>query len=308
MSVTDNRIAGAKDAQVLIEEARRRQRRRYVVFGATTLVLAAGIALAGLSLTGTQKPIPPTGLGRAATPTVVRKVTFEGRFVPEHVVAVGTELWLLGTTEPGNGCAVEEVDPNTLQSRPAHPLPECGTYVAVGGSTIYIDAMSPTAIPDSFNVHVETFDTATLATSVFGPVVTTTAQGDSYAHMAMVFGNGTLWFEPPWASTVFDVSPRTGAVLSTVTGGPTPDGGHLAMAANAGGLWLAPGVGGPAVIERLAPGSTTPRPVYRASTPGEVLWLSAVEKEVWAEVVNVLSNGTQAKARLVAFDASGKKV
>jgi hypothetical protein len=143
-------------------------------------------------------------------------------------------------------------------------------------------------------------------TTVMNPVVVAT-QGTGYAHMAMTFGDGALWLQP-WGSAILEVSPATGGVIRTVPGAPFPGGGHPAIAANGAGLWIAPGVGGPAVIERLAPGSTTRRQVYRASTPGAVLWLSAVEDRVWAEVVSFGPRGTYAGTRLVAFDTSGRNV
>jgi hypothetical protein len=251
------------DVQALFEEARRRRRRRYRWSAATIVVLAVTLTLGLLVSTGSRSRITPTNtsdVGGTGARHSVRTVTFAGSFVPQQIVAASGKIWVVGTTQPDNLCAIEEIDPSSLRMR-RFPLPACGSYVAAGSGQIYLADGVFTAATDSEAFHIESFDTTTHGAVVMAPVDLTTT-GTGYAHMAMTYGGGYLWLNP-WSDHVLEISPSTGAVVATISDTLFPGGGHPALVAGPSGLWLAGGPGGPAVIERLAPGSTRPVTVYK---------------------------------------------
>jgi len=312
MTVTDHIAAQADgaDAQALFEEARHRRRRRYVVGVFTTLVLAAGLVLGVLLTIGSGGRVRPTGTaaaGRAgARHATVRTVTLAPTFAPEQVVAATGKIWVVGSSTPGHACAVAEVDPTSLRTR-TFALPACGSYLSVGDGRIFLADGVFTLATDSDAFHIESFDTTTHRATVMAPVVVTTT-GTGYAHIAMAYGAGSLWLNP-WGDEVLQISASTGAVVRTITGFPVSNGGHPVMAGDGSGLWWAGGVGGPAIVDRLAPSGPTPATVFEGSEPGAVLWLSAVGGRMWAEVsVTYPQQSRVVVTQIVALDASGRKV
>ena len=317
MTVTERRgrvaAVGAvgADAQALFEEARHRRRRRYVWGAATIFVLVCGLVLSLVFSIGAGRKAAPAGvagIGSTATRHSVRPLSFSAAFVPSQVISASRKIWVLGSTAPGNLCAMAEVDPVSLRTT-TFALPACGSYVAVGGGRIFLADGVFTGATDTTTFHIESFDTATGAAVVMAPVDVTTT-GTGYAHMSMTYGEDSLWLTT-WGSDgdVLQISPSTGAVVRTITEAPlTNGGGHPIVAGGGSGLWSAPGIGGPEVIDRLAPGSQTPVTVFTGSEPGGIWFLSVVGDRVWAVVASSRDEGRSFVTRLVALDGNGRTV
>ena len=274
------------DAQALFEEARRRRRRRRVWAAGTFFVLVLSLVLALLVSIGSGPQGAPNGtsaVGSVAGRHSVRTVAFAASFVPQQVVSASGRIWVLGSMAPDNSCALAEVEPRSLHTT-TFPLPACGSYITVGGGKIFLADGVFTEATDSDAFHIESFDTITHAASVMAPVDITTT-GTGYAHMDMTYGAGSLWLIP-WSNHVLEISTATGAVVRSITGEPVANGGHPILAGGASGLWSAPGVGGPEVIDRLAPQSSAPVDVFTGSAPGGIWFLTVVDGRVWAEVAD----------------------
>jgi len=296
------------DAQALFEEARRRRRRRRVWAAGTFFVLVLSLVLALLVSIGSGPQGAPNGtsaVGSVAGRHSVRTVAFAASFVPQQVVSASGRIWVLGSMAPDNSCALAEVEPRSLHTT-TFPLPACGSYITVGGGKIFLADGVFTEATDSDAFHIESFDTITHAASVMAPVDITTT-GTGYAHMDMTYGAGSLWLIP-WSNHVLEISTATGAVVRSITGEPVANGGHPILAGGASGLWSAPGVGGPEVIDRLAPQSSAPVNVFTGSAPGGIWFLTVVDGRVWAEVADSQDQGRHFVTRLVALDSSGRTV
>jgi hypothetical protein len=304
---TDDVLSDA-EAQALFEEARRRRRRRRLWAAAAILVLVLSLVLVFLVSTGSGTRMVPAGtaaVGAVGRRHAVRTVAFGRAFVPQQVVSASGKIWVLGSMSPGDSCALAEVQPVSLRTT-TYPLPACGSYVTVGGGKIFLADSVFTEATDSDAFHIESFDTATHAATVMDPVDITTT-GTGYAHMDMTFAAGSLWLAP-WSNDVLEISTSTGAVVRTISGEPTSNGGHPIVAGTANGLWSAPGVGGPEVIDHLTPQSSTPVNVFTGSSPGGIWFLTVVDGRVWAEVADSRDEGRSFVTHLVAFDGSGRRV
>lgn len=304
---TDDAIADA-EAEALFEEARRRRRQRRLWAAAAILVLVLSLVVVLLVSTGSgtkMVPAGPAAVGIVGSRHSVRTVAFGGAFVPQQVVSESGRIWVLGSMSPGDSCALAEVQPVSLQTA-TFPLPACGGYITVGDGKIFLADGVFTEATDSDAFHIESFDTTTHRATVLDPVVITTT-GTGYAHMDMTYGNGALWLIP-WSNHVLEISTATGAVVRSISGEPTSNGGHPILAGAASGLWSAPGVGGPEVIDRLAPQSSTPTNVFTGSAAGGIWFLTAVDGTVWAGVANSRDEGRRFVTALVAFDSSGRKM
>jgi hypothetical protein len=249
----------------------------------------------------------------AASAETIRSHRFSGTFTPEQVVSAAGGVWVVGATlqGSGSGCAVGSVDPATLQTQVFPAVGSC-PYVAVGDGHLYLTAVTYVGGTNSEEIRIESFDTVTHQASVLAPVVMTVI-GSAIAHIALTYGEGSLWlygFVSPdsGVADVLQISPATGAVLRTITGVPAIGGGHPAIAADAGGLWLAAGPGGGGYFDHLAPGATTLEPAAVAPKGGSILWLAAIGHTEWAEVAVYGHQGRTVVTRLVAFDASGTEV
>jgi hypothetical protein len=301
---------GASSPEALIEEARQHQRRRWLWVGAVALVLvvvAAGLVWAGS--TGSRPPAVRTtqSVGNGAGPVRVRSLTIPGPFTPKDIVSAAGRVWLVGTVQRdiATGCAIESVDPATLQTR-RYPLASCGDDVAVGGDQVYLATLNHRTDTNTTQVRVERFDPATGQATVLAPVDMTLV-GSSRAHTTMIYGDGSLWL---WNGDQMDqISPSTGAVVRTVTVAASTESGQPYMVAAGGGLWMAGGPGDSATVDRLAWGANAPSVVYAGPPHGSVLWLSAAGNRVWAAVVTYKDDDQGiATRRLVALDAAGHQV
>lgn len=304
---TDDLISDA-DARALFEEAKRRRRRRRLWVAATILVLVMTLVVVFLVSTGSGTkgaPVSTAAVGSVGGRHSVRTVAFGAAFVPQQVVSASGKIWVLGSMTADDSCALAEVDPLSVRTT-TFPLPACGSYITVGGGKIFLADGVFTQATDSDAFHLESFDTTTHETTVMDPVDITTT-GTGYAHMDMTYGDGSLWLAP-WSNQVLQISASTGAVVRSITGDPISNGGHPILAGAASGLWSAPGVGGPEVIDHLAPQSSLPVNVFTGSAPGGIWFLTVVDGRVWAEVADSRDEGRAFVTRLVALDSAGRKV
>jgi hypothetical protein len=239
--------------------------------------------------------------------------TFTGSFTPEQIVSVGGTPWVVGATEGSGaaGCAVAAVDAATLGTKPLYVADSC-PYVAAGGGHLYLAAVTYVHGTNDEQIRIESVDATTDRAVLLAPVVMTVV-GSAIAHIALVYGAGSLWLygfaEPDSGVTdVIQISPVSGAILRTITGVPAIGGGEPAIAATARGLWLAGGAGSLGDLERVVPGSGALAAVAVRPGAGSVVWLTAVGPNVWGEVATFRDEGRSAATRLVAFDASGRQV
>ncbi|MGD0320214.1 MAG: hypothetical protein ABSC00_01205 [Acidimicrobiales bacterium] len=294
------------DAEALIKEARRRQHRRYAV-SAVVILLVVGL-VAGLlvgrgsngvrSMRKTITPPPPA--------VTVQSLGFPGPFVPDQVVSASGSVWVLGTRQPDvrGGCAIEEVDPTTLQTA-MFSIPACGQYLAVGDGLIYIAAYFPTADPYGYEFHLESFDPVTKQAVVMVPVMTTALGAGT--NLAFAYGGGWLWLCE--GTDLLQISPSTGEPVATIADVVPSNVFNPSVVADVAGAWTAGGPSdSPADVYRITPGSRTASKVYAGSARGSVLWLSAVGNSVWADVARYGPNGTYTGSQLVELGLSGKKI
>jgi hypothetical protein len=302
--------SGAEEApnlEVLIKEARRRQHRRYAV-SAFVILLVAGLVvglLVGVGSNGVRsmrKTIPPPPAA-----VTVQSLGFPGPFVPYQVVSASGSVWVLGTRQLDvrGGCAVEQIDPTTLQTA-MFPIPACGQYLAVGNGFIYIAAAFPTADPYGNELHLESFDPVTKQAVVMAPVITTILGAGT--NLALAYGGGWLWLSE--GTDLLQISPSTGGLVATITDVVPSNVYQPSVVANDGGAWTAGGPSdSPADVFRIAPGSQAASVTYTGPAHGSVLWLSAVGNSVWADVASYHDNyGGAISTRLVAFNFSGTKI
>ncbi len=279
-------------------------RRAPTRIGLALVAAAAFIALGVLATSGHQTP--HVSVSTAPVSPAVESITFPGGFTPASVLPTGGGVWVLGTTGTGDtSCSAVRLDPATLASR-SYRLPACGGYAAAGGGYVYLAVPRYRPGTNTADVHIERLDTRSGKAEVLGPVVTS-APGSAVGHLNLSYGDGYLWMYP-WDSKVLKISPTTGAVVESITGVPVPGGGHAVVAANRGGVWLAQGPGGDALLRRLPPGSSSTEVVYRAPEPGSILWVADTGRLVWAAAATFLQQGAQVQVRLVALDLSGHVV
>lgn len=302
---------GEQARQALIREARQRQRRRRLV--------VAVVALAAVSLVTALSAILGTG-GSVATHRAgpglpdrvqVSTVPLGSSIDPTQVVSAGGAIWLTGwRTSLGGPCALERLDPVTLHTQ-VLPAPGCASYVAATARTIDAAVISPVAV-GRWQFRLEQVDAAT-GRVVIRPSVVTTTEGTGYAHMGMAAAGAWVWLVP-WGS-VLQISVSTGAVVRRVDGVAANGGGHPAVVAEAGGLWVGGGPGDTtgAVWHVPADGGRVTEVQAGPRGRSAVLWLAAADGRVWADVAvyrqrDGESDGQLSSTHLVAFDRSGHRV
>ena len=231
----------------------------------------------------------------------IRAVRFPGPFLPQQIVSIGGQVWVIGTTS--GRCTFERIDPVTLRSR-TFTVPECGPYVAAGAGHLYVTAVHHTSGTNDAALHLESFDTATGRVTVAAPVMFT-AVGSGLAHMALAYGAGSLWLYP-WGDRLLRVTPLTGAVVASASG-LTSGGGHPVMVTDDATVWMAEGPGGPGLF-RLAAADRTASRVYSVPAPGSLLWVVAAGGRIWADAASYTDGGRSVVTRLVAFDRTGRMV
>ena len=258
------------------------------------------IGLLGAACTSTVRP---TASPTTSATVQVRPESYPGPFVPDAIQALDNRLWLIGTS--GSRCAVERLDPSTLEAE-TFPLPSCGSYVAAGTGHLYLVAVNYDRSTQIAALHLESLDAATGRATVMAPVMDTMTIGSGLAHMGLAYDRGWLWLYDWGDEALLRVSPASGAVTGEVTG-ILSGGGHPVMAADRSGLWVAEGPGGQRLFH-LEPGSTRARTVYRAQAPASLLWVATLGTRVWAKIASYPSRGATASTHLVAFDSAGHRV
>lgn len=310
--------AAPASTDALIEEARRRQRRRYLWMGSAALVSVAALVIGIVWVGGAGRRSPTTsGTQSAGSPSHhgrIRSLTFAGPFSPSQIVSAGGSVWLVGSVpsriDPSR-CAIESVNPRTLQ-RQLYPGAACGPNVAVGGSQIYLTDVTYVGDSNDEQIQIERFNTVTRRATVLAPVDMTVA-GSAIAHTSMIYDDGSLWLwgnEAPHGSgagrdEVVQISASSGAVLRTITGVPGIGGIQPSMVVTDGGLWLSGGAGSGPTVERITPTALAPTVVYTAPSNSSVLWLAAVGTRIWAEVFTA---GPHPGTHLVVLSANGREV
>jgi hypothetical protein len=302
-----------QEAEALIREARRHQRRRRLLLGSFLSLMVAGV-VAGVLIT--SGPTSPKAAQRAAYPQPVvlnhlqvSSVRFSGSFVPQQIVADGGRIWILGSTEPRSykACAIEGVDPATLKTS-MYPIPACAVDITAGQGHLFLATESfvpGTAATEQ--LRIEAFNTATHSSTMFEPVDMTLI-GSAIAHQTLAYGAGTLWlygYGRPSRPQVVQISTSTGAVITATNAVPAIGGIFPAVVADAGGLWLGGGPGGAPNLEFIPRDSSTPKQLYDRPQSA-IQWLSTDDNLVWASVQILGSEKVQ--TRLLAFDTSGKLV
>ena len=319
---TDLREAQAPevlDHELVIREARRRQRRRWSVITAVLLVMLTGGLVVGLLSTSGSRV--PNSAKRASTPrTLVGRLRLTslkipGPFVPQQIVSEGGQMWLLGSTDPQKytNCAIEQLNPQTLV-RSIFPIPQCAVDIAAGAGQLFL--AYNTWVPGTAatrELRIEVFDTRTHRTKVLTPVDMTMI-GSAIAHQTLAYGDGVLWLYghnslSSGSAEAVQISPITGAVLTSTNAVPAIGGVFPSVVANAGGLWLAGGPAGPPTIELIHPGSSVPTQIpVGPSAKTSVPWLTGVGNQVWADVQTVEGGSSPtAKLQLRAFSTSGRE-
>jgi hypothetical protein len=243
----------------------------------------------------------------------VSSVRFSGSFVPQQVVAERGRIWILGSTEPQGytGCAIDEVDPATLKTS-LYPIQACADDITAGQGQLFLETNN--FVPGTAatrQLRIEIFNTKSHKSTVLPPVAMTLI-GSAIAHQTLAYGNGSLWlygYGNPSSPQVVQISPSTGAVMTTTNTVPAIGGIFPAVVANAGGLWLGGGPGGGQNLEFIPSGSSTPRQLYDRPQSA-IQWLSTVDNLVWASVQSfgVQGNSEKLQTRLLAFDTSGNLV
>jgi len=298
--------------EALIREARRRQRRRRLTV-VVVVVVVAGSAVAVLSGIAGTGGVPAARRPARRLPDRVQvpTVPLGASLDPTQVVASGGAVWLTGgRSAPGGRCSLERLDPVTLH-RQVLPAPGCASYVAATARSV--DAAVIRSVPvDGWQFRLEQVAPGSGRATV-DPAVLTTTEGTGYAHMGMAAAGGSVWLAP-WGR-VLQISPATGEVVRTVDGVAPGAGGHPALAADAGGLWVGGGPGDTTGTVWHVPAGGGQVTEVQAGPRGRsgVLWLSSADGRVWADVATYRqrdgeSDGRILSTRLVALDRSGRRV
>jgi hypothetical protein len=271
------------------------------------LALAAGLLWLG------PDGVPHAGASAREPPPDVQTLTLARSFSPTQIVSAAGSAWLVGTMSSGStavSCAVESVEPVTLQTE-LYPVPACGPDAAAGGRDIYLTNVVYVPGTNNEQIRIERFDTTTKQASVLAPV-DLTLSGSAIAHTAFAYGDGSLWLWGYAAGTgkgvVVQISPATGAVRRVLSGAPAIGGAQPSMVVAGGGLWLAGGPGGSAVIDRVAGAARAPSVVYRAPSISAVQWVAATRSRVWAEVTSYRDKGTVNSFHLVSVGLASHRV
>ena len=184
--------------------------------------------------------------------------------------------------------------------------------IAAGDGQLFL--VTSDYVPDTAatqQLRIEVFDTTSHSSTLLAPVDMTLI-GSAIAHQTLAYGDGSLWlygYGSPSRPQVVQISPSTGAVITSTNSVPAIGGIFPAVVADAGGLWLAGGAGGGPNLELIPGGSATPRQLYDRPQ-GTVQWLAAIGTRVWADVetFDVRSKPEKLQNRLLAFDSSGRMV
>ena len=267
-------------------------------------LLALGVALAVPAASASAAP-------RAPAP-VVRAVHFPVSFVPQQITTADGSLWVLGSPSSSSftDCALWGFDPSTLAAR-SFALPQCATGITSGNGRVYLLVNLTQPGTGTRDYHVEVFDPATGTAQVLAPVVLQNV-GSAVAHTDFTFGDGFLWLygyalgQPE----VVRIAPDTGDVESTIDNPPEIGGVYPAVVADAAGVWLGGGPGGPAQLEWVHAGSgtTTSMSLVSGGRTDSVQWLSALGGRVWAGVAKFSGSPgtTKVSTSLVALTDDGR--
>lgn len=286
------------ELQALIEEARRRARRRRLAWVAISIAAAAVVSL-GYALTGRDSPGPADGThGRLPTGASVRSLDLSHAAGYESLALVGGRLILSGGPNgslfPSASIAASPhwpaaarcwsavVDPGTLKL----------SDIRTGGCDdprLYGVEVLPVNFVDNGGHDDSTVRIARVTRRGYtvGPVVLRYSEA-SDTNAEWTYGDGYLWIYEPAStrgSELLQVSATSGAVVDTI---PMPMISRPLIAADADGLWLVPAVssgwtGHPVrALYLVAPSARRPQIAAREVTLAR--WLVAEGRSVWVDV------------------------
>ncbi len=302
--IDDSRLPPAPSVDELHRRTRRHRSSRYphrrlstgiviglVVLVAVTLAVVYGPRRAPTSPRSTNEShrAPTIHTDRPTGP--VTTATFPGAFRPDEAVGVGRSLWLIDDSGPGPGpgCPVRRLNARTLKVTGTFSLSTCGVNAVAGlNGSVDVETFTGRRGTNNFDIHIESLSTTTGVSTTFAPTVLTVA-GSGIVHNQLAYFDGWLWLDA--RSEIVQISPVTGAVVSTTTGVPA-DSFLPLVSPGPGGLWLA-GDASPSSVIDIRPLSSHPpsgmRPFLTAlpplggSQPDSVTidWMSPFDGRMW---------------------------
>jgi hypothetical protein len=279
------------EADVLIEEARRRQRRRQRSIGtAALLVIGLGLGIGigffgpggGDARTGSASPSGGAAGGAPGGSSTSARVLASARF-PPYTYQLAVEDGKIAVIGAYGICETRLFDPRTLHLEAIDH--RCGTARTTTAAAAHLVVVFGAAGDE---IRVSTMNPVTHRSTV-GPLLMT-LQNWIWAHSGVTEGDGTLWiyglhgFDHP--STLLDVSTSRGSVLHrfTIAAGANPF-----MVANADGFWITESAwggsscNGACTLWHVAPGSG--RLVAVRSLGVRTQWLVASGNSLYVDVL-----------------------
>jgi hypothetical protein len=288
------------ELQALIEQARRRARRRRLGWAATVIATAAAGSLA-YALTGRNAHGTARGAaGRQPIGASVRSLDLSHSAGFESLALVGGRLILSGGPNgslfPSASIAASPHWPAAARCWSAVVNPDTLklSHSRTGGCDdprLYGVDVLPVNFVDNGRPDASTLRIARITRHGYtvGPVVVRYSEA-SDTNAEWTYGDGYLWIYEPAStrgSELLQVSPTSGAVVDTI---PMPMISRPLLAADADGLWLAPAVesgwnGNPVrALYLVKPGARRPQIAAREVTLAR--WLVAEGHSVWADVTH----------------------
>jgi hypothetical protein len=288
------------ELQALIEEARRRARRRRLAWAAIVIATAAAGSLA-YALTGRNPPGSARGTaGRQPIGASVRSLELSHSARFESLALVGGRLILSGGPSgslfPSASIAASPHWPAAARCWSAVVNPDTlklshSRSSGCNDPRLYGVDVLPVNFVDNGRPNASTVRIARTTPDGYpvGPVVVRYSEA-SDTNAEWTYGDGYLWIYEPASthgSELLQVSATSGAVIDTV---PMPMISRPLIAADADGLWLAPAVesgwsGNPVrALYLVKPGARLPQIAAREVTLAR--WLVAEGHSVWADVTH----------------------
>ena len=277
------------EADVLIEEARRRQRRRWRTGTAFVVAALVGVLLAdiagGFGGHGPKTVTIGSGGAGAGASSQSSKVSVRTEVLqadaPYGTLSITDGRLIVYGQEAGNTCEEATANPTTLRLSAGRSF-DCSLWPP--GHETYIAQQAIPNDPHSNDVQLrlERFNPITRRTS-FGPVVMASGNA-SNTRFETVYGGGSLWVygcDTPSGGQLVRISDATGVVQSRIA---MPSMCKAVIAAGPGGFWMAPspssGWQGPGVVH-VAPGAKSAALVERTNDAAG--WILVSGDDAWID-------------------------
>jgi hypothetical protein len=299
--------------ELLIEEARRRARRRRLTWTAILLAILAGVASYGATRSGWSTPTSRSAAGSRAP--VVTSVDLSRVGPYESLAVVGGKLILSGgptgslfpsasiASSPhlaaSKKCQAAIVNPDTLALTDLRT----GSCEDPGLYGVRVLPVNHVANGQAFasTVRIARRNPGGIGYSV-GPIIMRYTEA-SDTNAEWIYGDGYLWIYEPTTtqgSELLQISEKTGAVLGTI---PMPMISRPLLATNDDGLWFVPAIssgftGRPTLaLYHVKPGAS--RATIATRTVTQAHWLVANGHSIWLS-----ANQTGTLSTLWRFDGS----